>query len=53
MILRKHPEGFPTTGWVDKLDRELPIKLTKVKREDCEELVPTALCTAGVIGTAI
>lgn len=22
MILRKHPEGFPTTGWVDKLDRE-------------------------------
>lgn len=38
MILRKHPEGFPTTGWVDKLDRELPIKLTKVKREDCEEL---------------
>ena len=38
MILRKHPEGFPTTGWVDKLERELPIKLTKVKREDCEEL---------------
>ena len=38
MILRKHPEGFPTTGWEDKLDRELPIKLTKVKREDCEEL---------------
>ena len=38
MILRKHPEGFPTTGRVDKLDRELPIKLTKVKREDCEEL---------------
>ena len=33
MILRKHPEGFLTTGWVDKLDRELPIKLTKVKRE--------------------
>lgn len=23
---------------MDKLDRELPIKLTKVKREDCEEL---------------
>ena len=29
IILRKHPEGFPTTGWVDKLDRELPIKADK------------------------
>lgn len=38
MILRKHPEEFPTSGWVENLDRELPMKLTKVPRESCEVL---------------
>lgn len=38
MILRKHPEEFPTKDWPETVERELPIKIKKANREDCEQL---------------
>lgn len=38
IILRRHPEEFPTSCWAETVERELPMKMTKVPKDQCELL---------------
>lgn len=44
MILRRHPAAFPSSGWAERVERELPMKLSRMRREDCEALGTQRAC---------